>query len=665
MNRMAVPKDVRERVIKLREAINHYRRQRHVYDKEEIPIEAEDSLKYELAQLESEYPDLITPDSPTQRVAGKPLPEFKKVKHAVAQWSFNDAFTEDDMRAFDERIKKVAPGATYVSELKIDGLKVVLTYEQGQLVTAATRGDGEVGEDVTHNVRTIESVPLTLTRPVDVIVEGEVWLGKKELERINTEREKLGEQPFANPRNAAAGSIRQLDPKVAASRKLSTFIYDVARTSEALPKTQYEELEYLRDLGFKVNAEVERTKTIDDVILYWKKWEGKNRKEDYLIDGVVVKVDERAYQEELGYTGKAPRFGVALKFAAEQVTTVLEDIHFQVGRTGVVTPVAHLRPVSVGGVVVSRATLHNEDQINRLDVRVGDTVVVQRAGDVIPEIVQVVPELRPKGAKKFQWPKTISGCGGDGTIERVPGTAAWRCVDRHSGTMLRRKFYHFVSRGAFDIEGCGPRTIDLLMDEGLLTTYADLFTLTEGDVEGLPGFAELAAKNLVEGIQARKRVALDRFLIALSIDHVGEETARDIASHFRTLEKVHTATAAELMDVEGVGDVVAESLASWFGKKENQNQVSALTEHVTVLSAAKRTVGTLTGKSFVITGTLASMSREDAEAKVRALGGTTPGSVSKKTSYVVVGENPGSKAAAAAKLGVPILSEKEFLKLVA
>lgn len=661
---MAVPKDVRERVVKLREAINHYRTQRHVFDREKIPIEAEDSLKYELAKLEEAYPELVTKDSPTQRVAGKPLPEFKKVKHQVAQWSFNDAFTEEDMYAFDERIKKVAPRATYVCELKIDGLKIVLTYEKGELVTAATRGDGEVGEDVTHNVRTIESVPLTLTRPVDVIVEGEVWLGKKELARINREREKAGEQPFANPRNAAAGSIRQLDPKVAASRKLSTFIYDVARTSEALPKTQYEELEYLRDLGFKVNKEAVRAKTMADVIAFWKRWEGKNRNEDYLIDGVVVKVDERAYQEELGYTGKAPRFGVALKFAAEQVTTILEDIHFQVGRTGVVTPVAHLKPVSVGGVVVSRATLHNQDQIERLDVRVGDTVVVQRAGDVIPEIVQVVPELRPKGAKPFVWPKKVAACGGDGAIERVPGQAAWRCVDKNSGTMLRRKLYHFVGKHAFDIEGCGPKTIDLLMDEGLVSTYADLFSLTEGDLEGLPGFAELAAQNLVEGIKARKKVSLDRLLIGLSIDHVGEETARDIAAHFGSLRRVSEAKPERFMEVEGVGQVVADSMYAWFQDAENQKALDDLLSHVTVQSAGPKVAGALTGKSFVITGTLESMSREDAEAKVRALGGSTPGSVSKKTSYVVVGENPGSKADRARELGVTILSEKEFLSLL-
>jgi DNA ligase (NAD+) len=661
---MPVPKEVKERAAKLRDAISKYRYEYHVLDKEGIPIEALDSLKHELAVLEEQYPELVTPDSPTQRVAGAPLPEFKKSKHEVAQWSFNDAFTEDDMRAFDDRIKKVASRATYVCELKIDGLKIVLTYRVGHLVTAATRGDGEVGEDVTHNVRTIASVPLTLTRPIDVIVEGEVWLGKKELARINNEREKVGEQPFANPRNAAAGSIRQLDPKIAAARKLDTFMYDVARTSEVLPKTQYEELEYLRDLGFQVNPEAVRARTMDGVIEFWKKWEGKNRNEDYLIDGVVVKVDERAYQEELGYTGKAPRFGIALKFAAEQVTTILEGIHFQVGRTGVVTPVAHLKPVSVGGVVVSRATLHNQDQIERLDVREGDTVVVQRAGDVIPEIVQVVPELRPKGAQPFVWPERVSACGGNGAIERVPGQAAWRCVDKNSGVMLRRKLYHFVGKHAFDIEGCGPKTIDLLMDEGLVSSYADLFSLTEGDLDGLPGFAELAAQNLIKGIRARKKVTLDRLLIGLSIDHVGEETARDIAQHFGNLYRLSKAKPERLMEVEGVGQVVAESVHAWFESAENQEALDELLAHITVQSTGTKVAGPFTGMSFVITGTLESMSREDAEAKIRAKGGSTPSAVSQKTTYVVVGENPGTKSDKARELGVTTLSEKEFLALL-
>lgn len=661
---MAAPKDVRERVLKLREAINKYRYEYHVLDREGIPIEALDTLKHELQELENQHPELITLDSPTQRVAGKPLPEFVKVTHTAQQWSFNDAFTEAEIRAFDDRVRKVAPRASYTCELKIDGLKVVLTYEKGILKTAATRGDGKVGEDVTHNVRTIESVPLTLTRAVDVVVEGEVWLGKSELKKINALRKAQGESEFANPRNAAAGGIRQLDPRVAAARKLSFFAYDVAQSSESVPDTQFAELQYLRDLGFKVNKEAHEVKNIEGVIAYWREWQDKKDKQDYLIDGVVVKVSERVSQEVLGYTGKAPRFGIAFKFAAEQVTTVVEEIAFQVGRTGVVTPVAHLRPVTVAGVVVSRATLHNQDQIERLGLREGDTVVLQRAGDVIPEVVQVVPELRPKNSKPFVWPKRVALCGGDGSIERVPGMAAWRCVDKRSGIMLRRKLHHFVGKHAFDIEGCGPKTIDQLLDEGLIANASDLFTLTTGDLEGLEGFGEVAAKNLVDGVAARRTISLDRFLIGLSIDHVGEETARDIAEHFGTLDRISNASHEQLAVVDGVGQVVAETVEAWFKNKENQKALAELVSHVKVLRATRRTAGKFTGKSFVVTGTLSSMSREEAEAKVQALGGETPSSVSKRTTYVVVGDNPGSKAATAQKLGVTMLTEKEFCALL-
>lgn len=660
---MAATKEIKERIAKLRTAIDKYRYDYHVLDKETIPESARDALMHELSVLEDQHPELVTADSPTQRVAGKPLPGFKKIKHTAKQWSFNDAFNEDEIRAFDERVRKVAPGAHYTCELKIDGLKIVFTYEKGLLKNAATRGDGLVGEDVTHNVRTIQSVPLSLTRPIDIVVEGEVWMSKKELAALNKKRVAAGEPEFANPRNAAAGGIRQLDPKLTAERKLDTFIYDVAQSSERVPDTQYAELQYLKDLGFKVNNEAKEVKDIEGAIEYWKSWQDKKDKQDYLVDGIVLKVSEKKYQDALGYTGKAPRFGIAFKFAAEQVTTVLEDIAFQIGRTGIVTPVAHLSPVNVAGVVVSRATLHNEDQINRLGVRIGDTVIIQRAGDVIPEVVQVVPELRPKSSKPFVWPKKVNACGGDGTIVRNDGDAAWRCVNKNSAIQVRRKFHHFVGKHAFDIDGCGPKTIDQLMDEGLVTTYADLFTLTEGDLDGLEGFGELAAKNLIEGIKKAKKVPLDRFLIGLSIDHVGEETGRDIASEFGTLDKIRKATLEELMAVEGVGDIVAESLHEWFKDKENQKIVDELLDQVTITRTEKVSGGKLAGMTFVITGTL-SMSREDAEAKIRALGGSATGSVSKSTSYVIVGESPGSKAAAALKLGVKTLSEKEFLKLI-
>jgi DNA ligase (NAD+) len=663
--------DVRERYEKLKASINRYRTLYHVYDTEEISPEALDSLKHELTDLEKEHPDLITPDSPSQRVAGAPLPGFKKVRHAVPQWSLGDAFSAEDIREFDARVKRFLndrfPDAkpSYLCELKIDGLKVVLTYEKGLLKVAATRGDGEVGEDVTHNVRTIESVPLSLSRPIDVIVEGEIWLGAKELQRINEERSKVGEPPFANPRNAAAGSIRQLDPKIASSRKLDVFIYELASTTEAYPKDQVGELEYLRELGFKVNPHFKLAADAEAIVAYWESWKEKGRKQDYWIDGIVVKVNERRFEEALGYTGKGPRFAIAFKFPAEQVTTIVEDIVLQVGRTGVLTPVAHLKPVSVAGTTVSRATLHNEDEIQRLDVRIGDTVILQKAGDVIPDIVKVLPEMRTGKEKPFRWPKKVAACGGDGSIERVPGTSAWRCVNRDSAIFAKRRLRHFASRTALAIEGLGKETAELLVDEGLVSTPDDLFTLTEGDLLALEGFAEISAKKLIENIKKAGNVALSRLVYGLSIDHVGEETARLLSMHFKTMDALRKAAFEDVAAIKGIGGVVAQSLHEWFADPQKASMLDRLLEHLTVeKDAAPTRNGRFSGKIFVLTGTLHTMSREDAEEKIRSLGGSAGGSVSKKTSYVVAGENAGSKLDKAKELGVTVLSEDEFSALL-
>lgn len=662
--------EVRERYEKLKESINRYRTLYHVYDREEISPEALDSLKHELVKLEEEYPELITSDSPSQRVAGEPLPGFKKVPHTVPQWSLNDAFSEEEIREFDARVRRFLtasftnPEPTYMSELKIDGLKIVLTYEQGLLKTAATRGDGEVGEDVTHNVRTIESVPLSLPRPIDVVVEGEVWMGARELSRINAARKKVGEPEFANPRNAAAGSIRQLDPRVAASRKLDTFIYELAATSESYPKDQVGELAYLRELGFKVNQHC-RVSDLAGVITFWHEWKNKGRFQDYWVDGIVVKVNEKKYEEALGYTGKGPRFAVAFKFPAEQVTTIVEDIVLQVGRTGVLTPVAHLKPVSVAGTTVSRATLHNEDEIKRLDVRIGDTIVLQKAGDVIPDIVKVLPEFRSGKEKSFKWPKIVEACGGDGRIERVPGTVAWRCVNRDSSIFAKRRLRHFASRAALDIEGLGKETAELLVDAGLVNTYDEIFTLEEGDLLTLEGFADVSARKLIESIDKSRKVTLSRLLYGLSIDHVGEETARLLSQHFGTIEKIRAASIADLEALNGIGGVVAESVYDWFHRKEKVAILDRLLTHLKVeKDAAPAKNGRLTGKAFVLTGTLGSMSREEAEARIRALGGTASGSVSKKTSYVIAGESAGSKLDKARQLGVQVLTEEEFVRML-
>lgn len=664
-----VSKEIRARYEKLKEAINHYRYLYHVRDQEEISQEALDSLKHELAQIEHSHPELITSDSPSQRVAGKPLPGFVKVRHSVPQWSFNDAFSPQEMREFDTRVIRGLGGETpsYTCELKIDGLKVVLTYEEGKLITAATRGDGTVGEDVTHNVRTIDSVPLLLRRPVSCVVEGEVWMSEASLQALNRTREKEGEPPFANPRNAAAGSIRQLDPSIAAQRKLDVFIYDVARTSEPLPQTQEEELTYLQDLGFKVNPHFKHARNIEEVISYWDTWKKKNKSQGYWIDGIVVKVSEHRFQERLGYTGKGPRFAIAFKFPAEQVTTVVEDIAFQVGRTGVVTPVAHLRPVSVAGSVVSRATLHNEDEIARLDLRIGDTVILEKAGDVIPHVVRVLTEFRTRSMKPFVWPKKIPECGGDGAIERVPGEAAWRCVARDSFSQQARRLQYFASRRALDIEGLGEKIVELLLGEGLIAHFDDLFTLKVGDLENLEGFGAISAQKLIASIERARHTSFSRLLTGLSIPHVGEETAYLLARHFKTIEALEVASEEQLMRIDGVGDIMAKTIVSWFSNKENQAMLARLKKYLKIVPEATPSTqknSFFTGKTIVLTGTLSTLSRDEAKEEIRKRGGDVSSSVSAKTDMVVAGENPGSKVDAARDLGVRIMEEEEFMDLL-
>ena len=669
-NKQHIPKDVRERYGKLRQAIERHRYLYHVLDQEEISAPALDSLKQELVEIEAAFPGLQTSDSPTQRVAGKPLDAFKKVTHKVPQWSFNDAFTPEDIHAWGERILRMLKNhfqsdvhPTYTCELKIDGLKIVYEYEHGMLKTAATRGDGTVGEDVTENIKTIESVPLRLFSPENIIVEGEVWMGKKNFEQLNRERTKNGEPLFANPRNVAAGSIRQLDPHIAASRKLDTYIYDVAEWDKT-PATQYEELEALRKLGFKVNKNIELVSSIDEIVALWKLWMKKKEKEDYWIDGIVVKVNETKYQQALGYTGKAPRFAIAFKFPAEQVTTVVEDITLQIGRTGVLTPVAILRPVLVAGSTVSRATLHNEDEIRRLDIRIGDTVVLQKAGDVIPDVVSVVLELRPREAREFVFPKHVAMCGEGGAIERIPGQAAYRCKNKNSFAQQKRKWYHFVSKKAFHVDGMGPKIVDALLAQGLLSSYDDIFRLKKGDLLTVPRFAEKSVDNLLATIEKSRKIDLPQFIVGLSIDQVGEETAYDLALHFRTIDALSHATIEELQSVSGVGDVVAVSVVAWFKNSENRRLVLRLDRAVTILPIGKEVKALpLANKTFVLTGTLETLSRDEAKKMIRKRGGAISGSVSSKTTFVIAGENPGSKLDEAKRLGIPILDEKAFRAL--
>jgi DNA ligase (NAD+) len=665
-----------KRLAELKKAIEYYRYQYHVLDKEEISDTAYDSLEKELIQIENDFPELKTQDSPSQRVSGKVLDGFLKIKHKIPQWSFNNVFDEKELIDFDNRIRRMLEKEfskrnqkenlseiEYVCELKIDGLKIVFEYENGFLKSAGTRGDGEIGENVTENIKTIGSVPLKINTTENIIVEGEVYLGKKEFERINKELEKSGQETYSNPRNLAAGTIRQLDTKIVAERKLSVFFYDLSK-SNIKPKTQAEELEILNKFGFKVNSHKVLCKNIKEVMNFWNEWKGNKReKQDYLIDGIVIKVNRTDFQEMLGYTGKAPRFAVAFKFPAEQATTLIQDIAFQVGRTGVITPVAHLRPTLVDGSTVSRATLHNEDEIKRLDVRIGDTVILEKAGDVIPKIVKVLKEFRPKNSKPFKFPEKIRECGGDGGTERIPGQAAYRCVVKNSEATLLKKLYYFTSKTAFNIEHLGPKNIDLLYQNNLISNPADIFTLEKGDLLTLPRFAEKSADNLITAINLARKISLARFVTALSIDQVGEETAILLANHFKEIKKIKAAKIEELQNINGIGEVVAQSIFNWFREENNLDLLNALLKEVSIENLQSETIKNdfFKDKTFVLTGTLEKMSRDEAKEIIRQNGGFVSGSVSSKTDYVVAGTNAGSKLIQAENLGVKILTEQDFL----
>lgn len=668
-------KAAEERIDKLKREINHHRYLYHVLDRQEISDAALDSLKHELAALEAEFPELVTPDSPTQRVGGKPLEKFQKVRHEVRQWSFNDAFDEEEIWDFNVRIQKLLAGAgekagenlEYTAELKIDGLHVVLTYEKGLLVRGATRGDGVVGEDVTQNLKTIESIPLKLKENVNVTVEGEIFMSKKVFAELNQEREKRGEAAFANPRNAAAGAIRQLDPEVARARRLDCFIYDLSLVkSGSVPETQAEELTYLKELGFKVSDQWRLLGKIKEAMEFWQTWQELKEQEDFWIDGVVLKLNRISWQEVVGYTGKAPRWAVAFKFPAEQTTTVVENISVQVGRTGALTPVAHLRPVMVAGSKVSRATLHNQDEINRLDIRIGDTVVLQKAGDIIPEVVSVVTGLRTGKEKKFVMPTECPICGG--AVTRRAGEVAYYCSNLTCFAVELRTLSHAVSRSAFNIEGLGPKKLQQLVEEGLVGGLADLFELKAGDLSVLERFGDKSAENLLSAIEKSKRISLRRFVYALGIRHVGAETAGVLAKHFGSWEKLAAAGLAELSEVSEVGDVVAQSVVDFLCQAQKQEMIEklfALGVQVTKEKpAAKEKTGKLSGLSFVLTGTLKNYSREEAKSRIESLGGAVHASVSAKTSFVLAGAQPGSKLAKAEKWGVKVVNEAEFEQMV-
>ncbi|OGN02692.1 MAG: hypothetical protein A2655_03205 [Candidatus Yanofskybacteria bacterium RIFCSPHIGHO2_01_FULL_43_42] len=671
--------EIKKRIEKLRKVINRHRYLYHVLDKQEISDEALDSLKKELFDLEQQFPELITPDSPTQRIGGKPLKEFSKVRHPKPMLSFNDAFDKKDMKEWEARFEKIHPGASrhgYYCELKIDGLAVELTYKKGVLEIGSTRGDGLTGEEVTQNLKTVDAVPLVLAIEKDVVVRGEVFITKKDFERINKEQDKAGLKAYANPRNLAAGSVRQLDPKITASRNMDSFAYSLV--TDLGQKTHEEEHRILKSLGFKTNPHNKFAKDLDEVQKFRDYWEKHRDQLNYEIDGVVVILNDEKSFQRTGVVGKAPRGAIAYKFSPKESETVVEDIIVQVGRTGVLTPVAKLKPVNIGGTTVSRATLHNLDEIRRLGLKIGDTAIVGRAGDVIPDIKKVLREFRTGKEKEFHMPLNCPICGEP--VKRVRDQVAFKCINKNCPAIRREAIYHFVSKKALDIDGVGPKIVDQLMDVALINDAADLFMLGKEDLLNLERFAEKSAENTVNAIRKKKQVPLAKFIYALGIDHVGEETALAIAKFAIAKLKVkskklkvgelgnlfeHT-EQEELQNIPDIGPIVAQSIYDWFQKPYNKKLVgkfekSGIEIHIEKASARSEK---LAGKTFVLTGTLETLGRDEAKDRIRELGGDVSSSVSKNTDYVVAGTEPGSKYDAAKKLGVKVINEKEFLKML-
>jgi len=666
--------EAKKRVKLLRDQISDLRYRYHVENDPEVTDSMYQGLMAELRALEEQYPDLLVKHSPTQRVAGEPAAGFKKVRHTVTQWSFNDAFTRADLEQWEERILKILEkklgarpdNVEYSCELKIDGLHMVLTYDSGVLKTAATRGDGSVGEDVTQNVRTMHSVPLKLTKEVDIVVEGEVWMNTKMFEKINSLRERKSEPLYANPRNIAAGTMRQLDAKIVASRQLSFTAYDVS--DGAIPETQDLEIAELKSLGFATDQHRSVQNSVEGITKFWNTWKNKSRSLEYWIDGVVVKVNSRKYQEILGYTGKAPRWAIALKFPAEQGTTTIRDVHVQVGRTGALTPVAVMDPVQLAGTTVTHATLHNFEEIDRLDVRIGDTVVVEKAGDIIPKVVKVLEKMRSGNERKISTPKRCPKCKSQVTKNEIQDkkkrtSASLFCTNQSCYAQILRKIAHFVSKKAFNIEGLGTKIVERLLDEGVVNNSADIFSLTSENLEklkGLEGFGEKSIENLVVSIDTARDISLSRFIYALGIRHVGEETAIALADRFGSLKNIKEATLSDLEEVEDVGPGVASSLVEYFADKDNASLVKRLEGSVTILTQRKASNnGNFSGKTFVLTGSM-SMSRSAAESAIRDEGGKISSSVSRQTDYVVAGSKPGSKLKKAQALGITILDEGSF-----
>lgn len=655
--------EAEQRILRLRKLIDDYRYHYHVLDKSIMSEAAADSLKHELAKLEKQYPDLVTPDSPTQRVAGRPLDKFEKVQHRERMISLSDVFSKDELKEWDNsNTKLVGPVQEYFTDIKMDGLACALHYQDGVLEKAVTRGDGMVGENVTMNVRTIENVPLRIDAPGHVEVRGEIVIFKRDFEELNQQQKKRGEKPFANPRNLAAGSIRQLNPRVAASRRLRFMAYDLVEPNLAKHSEAYA---WLRKMGFRTSGEDHVFKSLDAVIEEIKRLETTRATLPFNTDGMVIKINDRAIYQKLGIVGKTPRGAVAYKYPAEESSTIVRDIVISIGRTGAATPVAILDPVVVAGSTVRHASLHNADEIARLDVRIGDTVIIYKAGDIIPQIKEVLLSLRPEDAEKFDYEAALKRQYPELEFERPAGEVVYRVKGEDSNLILKRAIEYYASKPALNIEGLGEKNVAALVDAGLVHSIADLYRLTIPQVASLGRFAKLSAKKLVQSVEDSKHPPLAKFIAALGIRHVGTQTAVTLAQGFSTIEKLQEATEDDLLKMPDIGKIVAESILAWFADEDNLKLLEELKglgvepQYVDVASLP------LAGQSYIVSGTLESMGREEAEDRLRALGASVTSGVTKTTTALILGAKPGkSKLEKAEKLGISTLSEAEFLKLV-
>jgi DNA ligase (NAD+) len=663
-----------ERAADLRRLLNQYSYEYHVLDTPSVSDAVYDGLMRELKRLEADDPTLITPDSPTQRVGNVPLDKFTKVTHSRPMISLNDVFDRAEVEAWVQRMDKLLPGAKheFFCDIKMDGLACALIYEDGVLAVAVTRGDGRVGEDVTTNVRTIQNVPLRLRDSKDYAlflrgrkeVRGEIVMYKKEFEQLNKAREAAGQPVFKNPRNLAAGTIRQLDPQLVAERPLRFRAYELIRDTAAEVPTNMFAYQALGELGITRNREASVFTDLDDVMRFVDEWDGQRHDLPFNTDGLVVKLNDRAAYDELGSVGKNPRGAIAYKYAAEQATTVVKDIVISIGRTGAATPVAVFDPVSVAGTTVQHASLHNADEIARKDVRVGDTVIIYKAGDIIPQVESVVLELRPKSARPFDYEAELQSQYPELQFERPEGEVVYRVKGASGTLLLKQALEHFASKGALDIDTLGEKNVVALVDAGLVHDLADIYTITKEQLLELDRFADISAAKLVEAIAAVKTPPLERFVYGLGIRHVGTQTALDLVNHFGSLDALQHATIDQLEAVDGVGKVVAESVAAWFADEDNAAMLSKFAE-LGVQPHYERKTGKLTGQNFVVTGTLQSMGRDDAAEKIRALGGTFQSSVAKDTTYLVAGGKVGgSKLKKAESYGTKIIGEAEFLDIL-